>query len=199
MPLIPVGSYEATLIWQRTGAPRQATIALGLTDDVPGNRLPSVVADAVYAAATNVASIAAASFMATTYSFLGVSVTRQTETGPLIGQKLVTVAGTSVVEVMPPNCAVLINKSTGAGGRRNRGRFFAPPYYPPESGVDANGVIAGAGITNLQGRWSDFNTRLISAGLLPVLFHSEAPYTPTPVGAFNVQPTIATQRRRLRK
>lgn len=199
MPTIPVGYYEATLIWQRSGSVRPSTVGLGLEDDVPGNRSPVTVADAVYAAATNLASIAPGVVMSTSYSFLGVSVSRMTEEGPLVGEKLTTIIGTGTETVMPPNCAVLVNKVTGLGGRRNRGRFFVPPYYPPEGSVDSNGVLNPTAVTTVRDRWVDFLTRLGTAGLVPVMFHNTAPFLPTPIVGIAVNPLIATQRRRLRK
>lgn len=197
---IPVGFYESTLIWQQNGKPRPATVALGL--DWTGVGSPpsaSAAALATYNAANGVSSIATPSFMGVGWSFLGVSTTYQDESGPITAQKLLTSIGTSAVELMPSNCAVLVNKNTALGGRRNRGRCFAPPYYPPEASVDMVGTLVGAAVTNLQGRWDQFFNALSTAFYAPVLFHSSAPFTPSPMSGFSVQTVIATQRRRLRK
>lgn len=105
---------------------------------------------------------------------------------------------------LPQNCALLVDKLTGRGGRTGRGRMFIPNILV-ENDVDNVGNISGGTVSALQG---DFNTLLAALSdpmtgppVPMVLFHNAgAPggTTPTPVDSLYVQSTIATQRRRLR-
>lgn len=108
---------------------------------------------------------------------------------------------------LPTNCALLVRKQTNLAGRRGKGRFYLPP--PSDGLTNAVGVIDGATVTALQGfldLWYD-NLRLpwdIGTTAFPGAFilHATGDSTlppPTPVAAFVVQGTIATQRQRLRK
>jgi hypothetical protein len=140
----------------------------------------------------------AASNMLTPWTFAGVSVTQILETGPSIGAFLSGITGTAATPSIPPNCAVLFRKTTAAGGRRNRGRFYAPPCNINEAAVSDAGVIDSSIAAAQQTKWDAALTALSTAGLTPVLFHSEGPFTPTPITGFVLQLLLATQRRRLR-
>ena len=107
-------------------------------------------------------------------------------------------------ETLPPNCAYLVRKKTGLGGRRGRGRFYVP--CPDETQVDRNGAIAGAWLTAIQTNLDDMMEAWgTTAGLgfvTPVILHrSEGEGiepAPTVVTLLEVDGHIATQRRRLR-
>jgi hypothetical protein len=111
-----------------------------------------------------------------------------------------TVTGThAAFEECPSNVAALVAKATGLAGRRNRGRFFLP--FIDESRVDASGRLSSAYQTALQAvadaLYGVFHGDT-GRPLGPVaLLHSEAPSTATNVTAFQLQPIVATQRRRL--
>jgi len=99
---------------------------------------------------------------------------------------------------LPNNCAVLVRKVTGEGGRRNRGRMFIPGIS--EEAVDATGAIAGTPLSNWNSAFDDIQTTLVGLATVDnlVLLHDSAPHTPTVITDLVVQPKIATQRRRLR-
>ena len=102
--------------------------------------------------------------------------------------------------VLPQNCAVLVQKRTDLGGRRNRGRMFVPAMLG-ENVVDNVGVITPAARTDFQTQFNNFYADIIAAGVDPVILHSEGLSTvpaPTPIDNFLVDGVIATQRRRLR-
>jgi hypothetical protein len=109
---------------------------------------------------------------------------------------------------LPPNCAVLMQKRTGVGGRRNRGRCYLP-HCVGETDVNEGGVIAAAVLATLQNRADVWLDRLNNGGVpgtpTPAfLLHGVDPVTgdpfiPTPVTSHPVSGTIATQRRRLRR
>lgn len=134
----------------------------------------------------------------TAYTFLGV-VARIGQDGgpPVIAESPANIPGTLANDPPPQNVAVLVRKSTTLGGRRGRGRMYLPPFGIGEAGVAANGVYISPTRENLQANidaWFD--------GLAPVLLHDSEPTPvpdPTPITAFTVDMTVATQRRRLRR
>ena len=141
-----------------------------------------------------------------TWTFVGTDVYVGQDGGdPVIGSWRVNAVGTRTLAAQPPNnCAVLIQKRSALGGRKNRGRFYFPPMSLGESAVNENGVITGATLTGLQANFTEWFGYL-NAGLSggptykPVILHTIAPFTPTPVTSFVVQAQIATRRKRMRK
>jgi hypothetical protein len=103
---------------------------------------------------------------------------------------------------VPPNTAVLAQKKTAVGGRRNRGRMYIPGI--PE------GMVSGAGFIDLatHALWATAVTNLraevaaLSFVGECVIFHTTAPglpgLTPTAISSMSVSTKVATQRRRLR-
>lgn len=139
----------------------------------------------------------------TEWNFLGSIAQAGSDGGPgPIGEAPLVIDGTRAAGTVPSNCAVLVRKITGQGGRRNRGRMFLPPFALSESGVTNRGQLEGADRTLLQNQLDNAMAALgagPNAVLSPVLFHSELPTTPTPITSWSVQGTIATQRRRMRR
>lgn len=196
----PAGYAEATIILQRVGAARQSTWTCGFDDANFNSRTPLDMAIDWY---TQLAGATGKPYypanMPTSWIFQGVQITKMLEDGPLTAQFLGPITGTITDTAMPPNVAVLVTKDTAAGGRRNRGRFFVPPVYPMEGSVDSGGVIGSTQLTSLRNWYTGTYNGLVSEDMVPCLFHSKAPFTPTPVTSWTVQPLVATQRRRLRK
>jgi len=196
MSIIPVGYGQARAVYLRVGASRASVVTWGY--DYPTVN-PSTHANDIYVRMTNTNRPCLAANMSTDWSFLGVQVTEMTDTGELSGQYMNTVTGTSALPALPPNCAVLINKSTAAGGRRNRGRMFVPPVFPSEGNFSAAGQINSTQLAQLQTWWDGLYGDLNALGLGMVVLHQNPPYTPTIVGSLEVNALLATQRRRLRK
>lgn len=103
--------------------------------------------------------------------------------------------GTSGGNMTPINSAFLLQKRTGVGGRRGRGRMYLPGVSEGSVGDDGTldtGVAAGiqtnvtAWLASFPGDWQ------------PFLLHQSAPYAPSLITTINVSPKIATQRTRLR-
>lgn len=199
MALIPAGYLEATFVWRRVGASRDATCSIGFDDADFNSDSPTTMSSELYTAFTSSGKPGNASDMITDWTFQGVAVTKQLEDGPLLGSTMTPITGAATGSAVPPNCAVLINKVTLSGGRRNRGRLFVPPTFPSEGAVDSAGTIASTQLGFLQTYWSSFQAAALAAGYTPVLFHNAAPYTPTDVASLLVQPLMATQRRRMRR
>lgn len=114
--------------------------------------------------------------------------------------------GDLTTEMLPQNCALLIDKNTTLGGRRNQGRMFMPGVCV-EGSVSNVGVLTPAVVTAWQTRADDFIVDLASnvpsGGDPPGMFilHSSgisAIPPPTEVTSLTVQSVISTQRRRMR-
>lgn len=107
-------------------------------------------------------------------------------------------AGSSGEEALPSNCAILVKKLTGLGGRANRGRL----YYPDarKDHVNVNGLMDDTWIAQMQDDFEGWLTAVRGVTGLEeaVLFHADPEVAPTELTAIVVQPQIATQRRRMR-
>lgn len=143
-----------------------------------------------------------ASDLANTYVFRGSRVYIGQDGDPLVAESTVATAGTGSNASLPNNCAILVQKRSLLGGRRNRGRMFIPAGYLPEIGVDQAGVIAGGTLGTLQGNINDLLANIVSTGVLvdqAVILHSSAPSAPTPITTLTVASKIGTQRTRMRR
>lgn len=97
------------------------------------------------------------------------------------------------------NTAILVSKSTGLGGRKNKGRLFLPGCTANMQGsanlLDTtfqNSLQAG-----LDEYFDDLTTTASTGVVVPVILHADAS-SPTSVGSYVVQTRLATQRGRLR-
>ncbi len=114
--------------------------------------------------------------------------------------------GGGAAAALPQNCAYLVHKRTAAPGRRGRGRLFIPGV--PEGLTDARGLISAAQVTGMQTALNLLLARYSGDGTTPlgkwmVVLHTIADLAvpgppPNRVTALTCDPTIATQRRRLR-
>lgn len=124
---------------------------------------------------------------------------------PLITTSVQGVAGGTSSNMLPQNCAVLVQKRTGLAGRSNRGRFYIP-LLAREAQVDQYGTIDSAERSDYQNSVNGFlgdlqSPELEFPALPPVILHnSRGADTPDPtlITSMIVDPVIATQRRRLR-
>lgn len=117
-----------------------------------------------------------------------------------------TWVGDKTTGMLPQNCALLIKKNTGLGGRRHQGRCFMPGGLP-EGDVDNVGVIA----TGQYNLWTTAVNAFLTELDLPLgvgdeetgiyILHNDSgtpPVAPSRVISLVVDPVISTQRRRLR-
>ena len=112
----------------------------------------------------------------------------------------VTYTGAATGGKLPQNCALLVRKNTGAGGRRSRGRYFMPAVVA-EGAVDNVGLISGDALGVYQGLATEHLEAQASEDVPMVLLHgtgSSAIIDPTPVVSLSCDNVISTQRRRLR-
>ena len=107
--------------------------------------------------------------------------------------------GSHVVEVAPPNCALLVHKRTARGGRRGRGRLFMP-WFLNEAKVTSSGMIDASEQVSLQTPFNVWFADLATRGIPMVLLHQGGDTPPGPpnlVTSLAVDPMNSTQRRRL--
>jgi len=134
--------------------------------------------------------------MSTSWVFVGVDITQEAGSGPLVGSATSAVTGSNAISPCPPNVCFLLKKNTARGGRKGKGRGFLPPIWIAENNVDAAGVLAGTNLTALNVLWANALTDLASASKPAVLLHSDGS-TPDVITSWFVEPVVATQRRRL--
>jgi|SRR6185312_11470062 len=108
------------------------------------------------------------------------------------------VAGLRNPNAFPNNCAFLLHKVTGSGGRRGRGRMYVPGCA--EGDIDNLGVLGSTIKAVLDASATNFLSDLVTLADVDacVLLHQSSPFTPTIITGLTVDTRIATQRRRLR-
>lgn len=119
-------------------------------------------------------------------------------------------AGTASASTLPPNCACLVKKVTGVGGRINRGRLYMP-WYLTEADVDETGLIDPTAVSSRQTAMNDWKTAVEAEGPSDMIIANrvyDLPWTDparvvTEVNigasliALTVENMLATQRRRM--
>lgn len=192
--IIPPGFAQALLKFALAGDPEEMVITHGVATgaDVSGNMQGAITISEAFLTAFP------ANVISTSYVFKGTKLLVGQDGGPpAIYDEVRSVPGTAALANLPSNCAILVKKSTGLGGRRGRGRMFMPPMVLNEGAVDPNGLIDESNRAGINARWDTY-LPLVDM----VLFHDslgagiEPP--PTNVGSLMVDSRIATQRRRMR-
>lgn len=195
---IPAGYHNVEFVYRHGDATRDCTFAIGIKDlGDPAD--PTAIAPLMVDRWTASGSPGQPSAYSSEWLFLGVVDTYESEDGPIRYEYPVVQAGSSTLAPVPINCAVLVNKVTASGGRRNRGRLFYPPVFPTEGDVSALGVISSTDVSTLQTKFTSFYTSAVADGAQPVLFHQTGAQLPTVITSFKVQSLLATQRRRMRR
>jgi len=191
----PPGYADISLRLQLTGLNRPAFITFGCD---PVDTTASAVATNVVAAFSAAGSIKTIIDSAVTLT--GVQVSLGTDgTADITDIQPANVACSYVGSTLPPNCAMLVRKNTGRGGRRGRGRMFIP-WCLPEGNVEEWGTIQSSIVTANQNACNTFFNQLASFLVPMVLLHgpgqTSAP-APDLVTNLVVDPLVSTQRRRL--
>jgi hypothetical protein len=192
--IIPPGYAQVTHSWSITMDPEPMSCVLGL--DLSGTGDLSTLAAAL---ASDFQNANAAGGRYAPWSYRGVVLRVGQDGGPPgIYEAPLSVLGTANGPTPPNNCAMLVRKVTGAGGRANRGRLFLPCFNVDEASVDAGGNVTSAALTAYQAFITDWLDTSVYNYV--ILHDSTSPeITPTPILNHVVQPKIATQRRRMRK
>lgn len=192
--IIPTGYAQANIFYAGTVVPTGAENTLGLQVGVPGPT-PAEVAESV----AGLWEITVMPFLVDNISMTHVAVKfGPGDTGPS-GEFPLVVAGGDTGEGDAPSVAVLVKKNTVDGGRAGRGRMYLPGIR--ESRVEDGGHINGTYAEDLAEGLENFRLGLISDDINPVVLHGpDSPIaTPSEIVTFTVDPTAATQRRRMRR
>jgi hypothetical protein len=193
--IIPSGYCQVTIPIRHSAVTRPAAVTFGI-DLATGVEPSDAVANAVLTAFTSHISL-------DSEVTLGPCQLRTVDTG---GESLtfeggVTHLGAYNTQSMPPNVAVLVKKSSLRGGRRGRGRMFIP-FWAGVGDVGQEGNLDSAFLANCNMAVDQFLADLAAAGHEMVILHESEgntpPGVPSKVTALQVDPRIATQRRRLR-
>lgn len=198
MSLIPVGFSEVTFKLRPTGGSRIATWSIGVDDSVVVDPNPAVTALNFYTYASETGGPYKATAMSSDWTFVGVHVTQMQEVGPLGADYDNPIVGTATAAQTPVNTSLLVDKRTGIGNRRNRGRCYPPPTMIAESQINNLGAIT-ATLSTVQAYFDHIKSAAAVGDYQLVLFHQTPPFTPTPITSLVVQPLVATQRRRMRR
>lgn len=196
--IIPSGYGNAVLQLQLSGRANPYTTSLGYAygDAVTAQE----AADAIFDAFSSGTAPYTADHMYNGWQFVGVHVTQQVGIVTYVADSsqdpITGTAGSSAQPVM--NSAFIVRKRTGIGGRRFRGRFYAPLTNLLETQVDPYGFIDDTIRNNYQLQWTAAYDNLEPAVTGPVLLHSHADDEPTPITSFTLQSYVGTQRRRIR-
>lgn len=158
---------------------------------------PSEIAQASYESFVPYLA-AASSAILDDWTFVGCSTTTMTATGPLVADWFLPIVGSATADGLLCNSALLVRKNTAAGGRKNRGRMFVPPFDLQEEVVNTAGFVSATEIPQYQLQYNDFFAEMVTLGLEPTLFHSHPDDAPTPLTGFTVTALVGTQRRRMR-
>lgn len=135
--------------------------------------------------------------MATAYTYLGISVRQQGDVAQYAFDFPQSITGTQ--SILPPssNCSILVKKTSGIVGKKNRGRMYVPPFNVTEADIDPRGIVTPAERDAMQVFYSNMLDDLAAADLNMVILHHGAG-APTPVTQLLVEGLLATQRRRMR-
>ena len=103
--------------------------------------------------------------------------------------------------MVPVSMAAIARKSTNVLGRRGRGRMFLPGVLT-QTEVTEGGQISTTRQGTLQPILNDFYDALVEGttphpATPPVLLHSQAPASPTPIEAFTLTPLVGWMRGRI--
>lgn len=188
--IIPFGFAQATFFMEGSGAPTGAAVTMGL-DPATGLSPATVAASLELIWDTRISPI----------QIQNVDVTNirvkfgPNTSGPSVDRP-VTLGGNLVTAQAPPNVALLVQKATGLGGKKGRGRLYLPGI--PEVEIDQGGNISGSYFASCQTAWNGFYNDLVAADIPMVLLHTGSS-DPTAVTELVVSALAATQRRRLRR
>lgn len=190
---VPVGFVDAWVRMRITGDQEPMYTHLGYRVDTPPFTQSN--ADALI----NEMHAAIDGAVSSQYTFDGGYVLVGQDGGDIRYDSIVTRNGALGGSAIVQNVSLLVRKNTGLGGRRNRGRMFIPGT--PSTLVSNIGVVTASHVTAAQTAMN----LLMSSGLFTasntdaaVLFHETPPFTPSVITSLDVQPIVATQRRRLR-
>lgn len=115
---------------------------------------------------------------------------------PVIGDRQLNEPGRTNDEAASPQICMLVQKITGLGGRKNRGRSYLPGT--PQSVVAPSGLMSQGYYDTHVATIAAFFQQWAAADLEVRILHTSPADTPSEVVAMELVRKVATQRRRLR-
>lgn len=195
--MIPTGWGQVTVPFYSTTFSRPLAITWGF--DAPPDPNPVSLADLILGTLDDANGPFTPSQVRNDVQIGPLIVQVGTDEGILSGSGTLSIGGTLAVGDRPPvNVAMLIQKRTNLGGRKNRGRMYIPPVTFGETDISNAGNFLGSVITTATTEWDYVLDTEIASGRGMYLLHS-APGAPTPITSLVPQVLAATQRRRLRR
>lgn len=194
---VPVGYVDFVMNIKRDGDPDPFAVTFGANVASP----PYTLTDLNAMATAALAELPAA--MIDVDRISGITAYVANDGPPTILQVALDIEGTNVGNALPQNCAIIVSKNTGLGGRWNKGRLFWPSII--EAQVNENGALVSGYISNMDGYLNAFMGETINPSgdcnlSSWVVFHDETlELLPTPIIGLTTEPVIGTQRRRLRR
>jgi hypothetical protein len=191
VPIIPSGYANILIPYKHSGSARSAAVTFGVKNE-GAFATPNAVANAVWNAWDPEVTVAVDSDVTVGPVQASVNYGGDPVTG--FGDDS-SIGGTGLSSI-PGNGALLVQKLSILGGRKNRGRFYLP-WSLQEANVDELGGVAGGTVTDYQAIFDNVLAALTTEDVPMVILHSVAG-TPATVSQLVVQSTIGTQRRRIR-
>lgn len=192
---IPEGFANCRFVFTCSGVLDEMGCSIGLQGDI-GETAQSLAENAY--AAFQVSFAAAPSALLTGWTWQGTRVTMTVAAQPVVGEKIVPVVGTGGTDGVVCNTGVLVRKNTAAGGRKNRGRMYVPPFNLQENNIAPSGHLIPTYVEAQTDKWADVLAALAVNTVFPWLLHSDPADTPTPITSLTAQGLAVTQRRRMR-
>lgn len=161
---------------------------ISLSEEIDQGACDGMAGDLLAAYITQLSNSSSATFVKMTQNFGGVLSEFESTNGHGIGAR----AG----DLCAPQVMVLIKKNTAGVGRKFHGRTFFPD--PHEGDVFDDGSLSSGAQTAYQSMADDISAALSNSANGAAdfrLLHSDAT-APTMVTSFNVEPKVATLRRR---
>jgi hypothetical protein len=201
---IPIGYGQLSFKWALTGDPQPmiSTMGFGVRNNpTPSQQLLNDAAGQLESSFRARLGFATAASIIAGWTYHGADFLLRPDAGDAIaGHVGPSVTGTATGETLPVNTAILVKKRTALGGRKHRGRMYIPMARVTENTVSKLGVIDSTEHTSLQtafNNWLADNQAVDGAEM--VILHSDETLVPTPINALQVDNTVASQRRRLRR
>lgn len=192
--LIPEGFAQVNWHIEVEGHPFPAEVTLGL--DVSANTdTGQEVADLLYDAWTDHLGFHTSTFATLTMASVKFG---PNDVGPTY-EAFGTETGSRAGEVVGPQEAFLIRKSTAIGGRQGRGRMYLPGCLAAQ--LNPTGLWEDQYITDVQSGATSVQSFLAAQNVFAALLHTVGTPDQTPelITSMTAQSRVATQRRRNRR
>jgi hypothetical protein len=189
---IPPGYAQVNLIYGGAAVPRKGEVVFGVDLNTFVDDLEQVADDVIQAWEDSIRVVTSSNALLASVRIKA----GPNATGQFIEVAAGNVGGAGATSI-DPQVAALGTKITARGGRSGRGRMFLP-FIDEEYTVSGGGYTP-SGLTDIQAAMDGFRVLLAADGHEMVLLHNSEELTPDVVTSVQLQPLVATQRRRVRR